>query len=72
MNVPKLPSALKTIETEAFDGVLANAIIIPDECTTIEPRAFTNCKNLLYIRIPAGVEIPADAFVGSPNVAIDQ
>ena len=72
MNVLRLPAFLKTIETEAFEGVSAEAIIIPDECTTIEPKAFMNCKNLLYVRIPAGVEIPADAFAGCPNVVIDQ
>jgi len=30
------------------------------------------CKDLLHIRIPAGVEIPGDAFAGCPNVVIDQ
>ena len=72
LNVLKLPAFLKTIETEAFENIAAEAIIIPNECTTIEPKAFINCKNLLYIRIPAGIEIPDDAFDGCPNVVIDQ
>ena len=72
MNVLRLPSFLTTIETEAFDGIAAEAVIIPDGCTTIEPKAFTNCTNLLYIRIPTGVIIPEDAFTGCPNVVIDQ
>ncbi len=72
MNVLKLPSFLKTIETEAFDGIATEAIIIPDTCTTIEARAFVNCKNLCYIRIPAGIEIPDDAFADCPKVVIDQ
>ena len=72
LNVLKLPAFLKTIETEAFENIAAEAIIIPSECMTIEPKAFINCKNLLYIRIPAGIEIPDDAFDGCPNVVIDQ
>ena len=72
LNVLKLPAFLNTIETEAFEGIAAEVIIVPDGCTTIEPKAFINCKNLLYIRIPAGIEIPDDAFDGCPNVVIDQ
>ena len=72
MNVLKLPAFLTTIETEAFDGIAAEAVIIPDGCITIEPRAFVDCENLLYVRVPAGVEIPEDAFSGCPYVMIDQ
>ena len=67
-----LPSSLTTIETEAFAGVASDVIIVPDSCTTIEPGAFSNCENLRYIRLPADVEIPDDAFTGCPNVVIDQ
>ena len=70
MSVLKLPASVKTIETEAFEDIAAEAIILPDGCTTIEPKAFVNCKHLLYIRIPAGVEIPDDAFAGCPKVVV--
>ena len=66
------PSHLKTIETGALEGIAAEAIIIPDGCTAIASKAFINCKNLLYVRIPAGITIPDDAFDGCPNVMIDQ
>ena len=72
MSVLKLPAFLKTIETEAFEGIAAEAIIIPDGCTTIEPMAFINCRNLLYIRVPAGIELPENTFAGCPNVVVDQ
>ena len=49
MDVLIFPAFLKTIETKAFEGVSTEAIIIPDECTTIEPKAFMNCNYLLYI-----------------------
>lgn len=67
-----LPTSLKAIETEAFDSVSAEAIILPEGCITVEPKAFVNCTSLLYVYIPSGVEISADAFAGCPNVAIDQ
>ena len=72
MSVLTLPSNLKTIETGAFEGIAAEAIIIPDGCTAIASKAFINCKNLLYVRIPEGITIPDDAFDGCPNVMIDQ
>ncbi len=72
LNVLKLPSFLTTIETEAFDGIAAQAIIVSETCTTIQSRAFVNCDHLLYVCIPAGVQIPDDAFAGCPNVVIDQ
>ena len=67
-----LPKQITAIETEAFAGVASDVIIVPDSCTTIEPGAFSNCENLRYIRLPADVEIPDDAFTGCPNVVIDQ
>ncbi len=72
MNVFKLPAFLNTIETEAFENIAAEAVIVPVGCSTIEPKAFINCRNLLYVRIPAGTELPEDAFDGCPNVVIDQ
>lgn len=72
LDVLKLPSAMTTIEEEAFSDVPAEAIIIPEHCKTIGPKAFMNCRNLIYIRIPAGVEIAVDAFDGSLNVLIDK
>ena len=72
MNTLFLPVELQAIESEAFDGISAEAIIIPEGCTTIEPNAFTNCKKLFYVRVPTGIEIPSDAFEGSSNIVIDQ
>ena len=41
-----LPSFLTTIESEAFSGVAAQKIIIPDCVDVIESYAFANCNNL--------------------------
>ena len=47
-------------------------IIIPDSCTSIGNYAFRNCKNLKYIRVSVGVDIPSNAFEGCGNVVIDR
>lgn len=71
MNVIMLPASLTRIDSEAFAGISAEAIVVPEGCTIIEPKAFMNCKNLLYIRIPTNVDFPNDAVVECPNVVID-
>lgn len=73
MNVLKLPTGLREIEEEAFSGISAQAVIIPDGCVSIGAEAFANCENLLYVLIPSSVtEIAGNAFSGCPNVIIDQ
>ena len=68
-----LPGNLKVIEAEAFAGAAFEAVIIPDGCTTIGSRAFADCPNLLYVRIPASVTaIAEDAFEGCGQVIIDR
>ena len=64
---------LKEIEDEAFMGLAVEGIIIPDGCTTIGSKAFADCPNLIYIKIPASVtSIADDAFEGSNQVRIDR
>ena len=66
-----LPSSLKRIEEEAFAGVSAGEIRIPDGCTSIGARAFAGCENLYEVTIPASVtEIADDAFDGCSGVNI--
>ncbi len=72
LDVLRLPESLNSISEEAFAGISAEAIIIPDGCTEIGSKAFMNCRNLIYVRIPAGVTVPDDAFTGCPEVIIDQ
>ena len=60
-----LPSGLSVIEADAFSGVNAQVMIIPDTVKTIEAGAFANCPNLIYVRLPedcSGVSL--DAFSG--------
>lgn len=68
----RLPAGLKTIGREAFDSIAAEAVIIPDECTVIEPGAFANCGNLLYVLVPAGIAIPEDAFGENSGIVIER
>ena len=50
-----LPAGLTTISEEAFAGVAAQKIIVPDGVKTIEARAFANCPNLVEIELPEGI-----------------
>lgn len=66
-----LPAALKAVSDEAFIGVSAGEIVIPDGCTEIGARAFADCANLYEVTIPASVStIADDAFEGCADVNI--
>ena len=66
-----LPNDLTTIEAEAFAGVGAKVIYLPDTVTKIGSKAFMNCPNLVEIRIPASVTvIPSDLFDGIPTTRL--
>ena len=72
MSVINLPSMLTSIEDEAFENLACEAIIVPNSCNSIGNYAFRSCKNLKYIRVPVGVDIPSNAFEGCENVVIDR
>ena len=66
-----LPSGLTIIENESFTGIKARTVVIPAGCTTIGPRAFADCPNLVYVYIPATVtSIAEDAFAGCGDMII--
>lgn len=70
-NTINLPSAVKEIEEEAFVGIPASVVKIPDGLTTIRKRAFASSQNLREIYIPASViTIEENVFQNSPNVVI--
>ena len=65
-NVMRLPTALSEIEDEAFEGIFARTVVIPEGTTRIGARAFADCSNLKYVEIPNSVtSIADDAFAGS-------
>ena len=69
--VLNLPSSLKTIEEEAFEGSAASTVVIPDSVTQIEKHAFANCPNLTDVYIPGGdIWIDSNAFEGSTHVKL--
>ena len=65
-NVLELPTGLKAIEEEAFAGISARTVVIPEGCTSIGSRAFADCGSLKYVVIPDSVtSIAANAFARS-------
>ncbi len=57
-----LPENLTIIEANAFEGIDAEVIYIPDGCEYIDDYAFRDCFNLRQIRIPEDCEIGMDVF----------
>ena len=67
----KLPTAIKTIEESAFEGLPMTIVEIPNGCESIGKWAFKDCTSLTQIRIPASVTFIDDmAFDGCANVFI--
>ena len=66
-----LPTGLTSIEEEAFAGGAFTSAKLSDETTSVGSRAFADCPNLKYIRIPAATtEIASDAFSGVNGLTI--
>lgn len=66
-----LPEDVRRIEQEAFMGIDATTVRIPDGATQIDSGAFRDNPQLLLVHIPASVtDIAADAFDGCPRVVI--
>ena len=59
-----LPTGTLEIQREAFVGIGAAVVYIPDGCGSIGTAAFRDCPNLRQIRVPAGCAIDEDAFAG--------
>ena len=52
-----LPDSITTIEAYAFEFSYLTDIIIPNSVKTIKKDAFQGCSDLLYMFIPASVEV---------------
>ena len=64
-SVMTLPAQLKTIDAEAFAGIVTEEIVVPAGCTGIGSRAFAGCGKLRLAVLPASVRsIADDAFEG--------
>ena len=65
----RLPASLSQIGDEAFENTGIGYVEIPEGVRSIGNRAFADCAELKYIRIPDSViSIAPDAFDGSPQV----
>ncbi len=66
-----LPYGLKEIEDEAFCGIFAQSIRLPESLNNIGHRAFASCLNLRQIIIPQSVvDICDDAFEGCNGLTV--
>lgn len=53
---------LTAVEAEAFEGIAAAAVEIPEGVRSIGERAFASCLKLRKICIPSGCTLGADVF----------
>lgn len=66
-----LPAGLTTIEEEAFAGIPAEAIDVPDGVKSIGKRAFADCGSLSEITLPDSITyIASDAFEGCKGLLV--
>jgi hypothetical protein len=69
-NVMRLPAGLKVVEDEAFAGVAAEAVVIPEGTEEIGAKVFAESVTLRYVQIPESVKtIDGNAFFES-NITI--
>ena len=64
--VIQLPSTLESIGENAFEGMAVRNVVIPDNVTLIEDRAFAVCKSMTSLTIGSGItSIPTGAFMNA-------
>ncbi|MBR6029754.1 MAG: InlB B-repeat-containing protein [Clostridia bacterium] len=59
-----LPTAMKAVQAEAFEGIAASVIEIPSRCRSIGDHAFRSCPNLTQIKIPQNCQLGTGVFDG--------
>lgn len=64
-----IPAGVRTIEEEAFQGVGASRILLPDTVTAVGPYAFADNPGLLFVEM-GEAEIAMNAFDGCPNAML--
>ena len=63
---------VKEIRKWSFACSGLETFMVPEKCVFIKDRAFSQCKNLNYIRIPISIKsIDDNVFEGSENVKLD-
>ena len=66
-----LPQGLQTVDEDAFYGIAARRIVVPDGCINIGKRAFAFCADLEVLELPASVKtIDSSMVLGSEGVMI--
>ena len=69
-----LPSDLITIEEEAFKGIDAKVVMVPDSCTSIGSKAFADCPDLKYVIVSdlSVIDIAEDALDGTDALVVEK
>ena len=65
-----LSPSVTSVEEEAFEGIVAAVVEIPESCSAIGDHAFRNCSKLTKIRIPGNCALGVDVFEGCELVYV--
>lgn len=67
----RLPAGTTHILEEAFAGIAAQEVVVPDSVVLIGSRAFARCGDMALITLPDGIEdIAPDAFDGCGKITV--
>lgn len=68
-----LPINLTSIDEEAFMGIDAEVVLVPESCISIGARAFADCPNLRYVIVPDldAIDVAADALEGTDAMFVE-
>lgn len=64
IGILRLPASVTKVETEAFSGIDADIVVLPQGCETVESRAFADSPSLKIVHVPQNTTVAADAFDG--------
>ncbi len=66
----EIPTDVTAIEANAFEGIAATVVRIPENCESVGDYAFRDCTGLTMIRIPAECALGTDVFDGCTKVYV--
>lgn len=62
--------AVTGIGQSVFEYLSVDSIVLPPTVTTIDERAFYNCRKLTYVNLPVGLEmVPSECFEGCSKLS---
>ena len=65
-----LPAFLTAVGENAFAGIAAESVEVPEGCLSLGAGAFRACPNLTQVRVPGSCALEGDVFDGCRLVLV--